>query len=119
MASCQSVLLRFLGWDGEAFIFAMSRPCGKAETVQVELARHSFHPGKGPRQRRGSLVEVEGVFVRAVEPYFPRREVAFRVGNVTGEASRRPRGRRRGEGGHGRLPPSCAHLTHQFLLVQT
>jgi hypothetical protein len=39
MASCQSVLLRFLGWDGEAFIFAMSRTCGKAEKVNTSASR--------------------------------------------------------------------------------
>ncbi len=39
MASCQSVLLRFLGWDGEAFIFAMSRTCGKSEMVNSSPSR--------------------------------------------------------------------------------
>jgi hypothetical protein len=33
MASCQSVLVRFLGWDGEAFILAISWTCGKPEKV--------------------------------------------------------------------------------------
>jgi hypothetical protein len=44
MASCRSVLFRFLGWDGEAFIFAMSRTCGKSEKVNSSPSRPP-HPG--------------------------------------------------------------------------
>ena len=33
------MLLRFLGWDGEAFIFAMSRTCGKSEKVKSSPSR--------------------------------------------------------------------------------
>jgi hypothetical protein len=39
MASCRSVLLRFLGWDGEVLIFAVSRICGKPEKVNSVTAR--------------------------------------------------------------------------------